>query len=389
MRPIRIIDSDYASVSTTHTSGTQSGVLINNSDYVSISSNTFMAAGGSQGALVIIESNNGQYVGNDVGGGGGGWAINFDKPGVAESTGNYFYYNTLRGDIWVANSNTESENYFNTTSDGHAQGNKYYNAAGVPAYNLFNILDITGDGYADLGTDIPFGAGKTPGYWIGEGFDYAPYTIISGNNLTLPDYEKVFQDVHYSIYPEDYYHTEPFTIYYDIVSDGCNLEYYGWEITRTYNLTTETVDSQEPSDSCGGTISYAATQNGTYHVRYFFKHNAYDEYTPMPKMYNLYGKTGLAQVRDMVPGIMGGWTYFAIALMVSICAAGFVGAAAKGVAGNYAIEGAGVVGAGVLWGFAFLNPWALVIISPPVPVAFATAAVSLFVLAGLYWKQFM
>jgi hypothetical protein len=66
-----------------------------------------------------------------------------------------------------------------------------------------------------------------------------------------------------------------------------------------------------------------------------------------------------------------------------------VGAAAQKATGSYSMEGAGIVGAAVLWGFAFLNPWALVIISPPVPVAFATAATSLFVLAGLYWKQFM
>jgi hypothetical protein len=78
---------------------------------------------------------------------------------------------------------------------------------------------------------------------------------------------------------------------------------------------------------------------------------------------------------------MGGWSYFFLAVIVSLIVAGYVA--------RFTIDGAGIVGIGVLWFFAIMNPAVLVIAVPAISILYATAAVTILVFAGLYWKQFM
>jgi parallel beta-helix repeat protein len=90
---------------------------------------------------------------------------------------NLFLHNTLISDYWVDDSGESGNDYNDETS-----GNRYYFANGTGSWNLFNITDTSGDGWADEGSDLPFSC-DTVGdcendyvFWINNGEDWHPFT---------------------------------------------------------------------------------------------------------------------------------------------------------------------------------------------------------------------
>ena len=81
--------------------------------------------------------------------------------------------NNITGPVWISNSGTG--NVFNNSS----LGNIYYLNNSTPSWHIFDIIDFTGDNWADYGTDRPFNNSTVSGNWTGTGEDYKPYTTTN------------------------------------------------------------------------------------------------------------------------------------------------------------------------------------------------------------------
>ena len=91
----------------------------------------------------VFENNTIRLVGSS------GPAINMEYSEAAENT---FLNNRIYANYWVL-SNSQI-NYFNDS----AMGNKYYFEDGTPSWEVYNISDTDGGGWADEGSDLPFGS---------------------------------------------------------------------------------------------------------------------------------------------------------------------------------------------------------------------------------------
>ncbi|VVB56618.1 Right handed beta helix region [uncultured archaeon] len=56
------------------------------------------------------------------------------------------------------------------------RGNIYYFANGTPSWNVYSLVDQTGDGWADTGYNVPLNSSVSE--WSGSGADYHPYTTV-------------------------------------------------------------------------------------------------------------------------------------------------------------------------------------------------------------------
>ncbi|MFH1221920.1 MAG: right-handed parallel beta-helix repeat-containing protein [Candidatus Micrarchaeota archaeon] len=82
---------------------------------------------------------------------------------------NNFLRNTIYSDYWVYDN--VGSNYFNDST----AGNRYYFANGTGAWLLYNISDTNHDGWADDGTDLPFGNSVLGSpLWPNNGEDWHP-----------------------------------------------------------------------------------------------------------------------------------------------------------------------------------------------------------------------
>ncbi|MDD3906525.1 MAG: hypothetical protein PHS46_08415 [Candidatus Omnitrophica bacterium] len=222
-------------------------------------------------------------------------------------------------------------------------------------------------------------------------FEFVPsgtYTVeialatSNGTVITLPTYNRVFNDVSYSIAPNNGSFFEPSeNLSYHVVSSNATLEYYGMEITKKHNGTTTTIYSVNTTTSpSGGLMEIQANDTGVYTVSTWFKAQNYSEYRPNPRIYYLGNATGLAGVRETLEGnaLISGWFYYLIAVGVTMLAAGFVS--------KYSTEGAGAVGLIVLWGFTMLYPHGIIFVAGSVGITIwmATVFTTLMVAAGFY-----
>ncbi len=100
---------------------------------------------------------------------------------AAESESNTFLGNTMQGLAWVY------DDYGDNTYNDSTSGNIYYLVDGTPAWEVYDIADTNHDGWADVGSDVPFSSTTQPGidgYWPYAGADYHPYTPNSCVDLT-------------------------------------------------------------------------------------------------------------------------------------------------------------------------------------------------------------
>ncbi|MDD3906478.1 MAG: right-handed parallel beta-helix repeat-containing protein [Candidatus Omnitrophica bacterium] len=222
-------------------------------------------------------------------------------------------------------------------------------------------------------------------------FEFVPsgtYTVditlatSNGTVITLPTYNRVFNDVSYTIAPNNGSFFEPSeNLSYHVVSSNATLEYYGMEITKKHNGTTTTIYSVNTTTSpSGGLMGVQANDTGVYTVTTWFKAQNYSEYRPNPRIYYLGNATGLAGVRETLEGntLISGWFYYLIAVGVTMLVAGFVS--------KYSTEGAGAVGLIVLWGFTMLYPHGVIFVAGTVGISIwmATVFTTLMVAAGFY-----
>ena len=228
---------------------------------------------------------------------------------------------------------------------------------------------VSANGFVVLSFDLTPGSTTTLPFKL---------STSGGTILVIPTFERVFNDVSYSLLPLTSYQNATFNITYTITSASAGLQYYGMQVQRNFNGTTTTVFNTNTTGASGGILQYTATLNGTYLVNTWFKHQNYTEYTPPQTSYFLSAKQGLSYVKDRLPGIFGGWAYFLIATVVSLIVAGFIS--------RFTIDGAGVVGLLVLWFFTVMNPTA--VIFGGITIVMATILTTLIVGAGLVWKQF-
>ena len=79
-----------------------------------------------------------------------------------------------------------------------------------------------------------------------------------------------------------------------------------------------------------------------------------DSYNPLTRSYIFQIKSGLVYARDALVGSseFSGWSLYFLGVFVTMLVVGFVS--------RYTIDGAGMVGLMVLWGFTLLNPSAVI-----------------------------
>jgi hypothetical protein len=245
-------------------------------------------------------------------------------------------------------------------------------------YQFYKFL-VSANGFVVLTFDLTPGADTVLEFKLSQ---------TGGTVLTIPTFNRVFNDVSYTLSPANSYQNASFNLTYTISSANATLEYYCMNITREYNGTTTLVFNSTGTAAGGGVLQYTATLNGTYRVITCFKAQTYALYQPPQATYFLSAKQGLSYVKDRLPGMMGGWAYFLIATCVALLVAGYIS--------RYTIDGAGIMGLMVLWFFTVMNPGAVIIGTAActlgtvgcITIVMATALTTIIVAAGLIWKQF-
>jgi peptidoglycan hydrolase-like protein with peptidoglycan-binding domain len=97
--------------------------------------------------------------------------IGLDLDNVADSS---FTGNSIRAAQWVYGAGLE-----NVSFNDNDSGNTYYLLNGDGAWTILDIIDSTGNGYADSGANRPFSEAMLgTAYWEGEGQDAYPGTAL-------------------------------------------------------------------------------------------------------------------------------------------------------------------------------------------------------------------
>ena len=228
-------------------------------------------------------------------------------------------------------------------------------------------------------------------------FDFTPAGItslevaLSGTSeepLQLPDYYYLWDDVAYSLEPTNSTFNDTFNITYQVSSANSTLEYFGMEVFYEYNGTRTSVYSNNLTTSpSGGTINYTASENGTYIVNTWIKSQNQSLFSPLSSRYTFrQSNLGFLKAREIFNEgqPISGWGFYFIGVVATMLVVGFVS--------QYTIDGAGLAGLAVLWGFTLFNPDAILVcvggldgtcITPVI----STTLTSVVVLAGVYIKQ--
>lgn len=194
-------------------------------------------------------------------------------------------------------------------------------------------------------------------------FDLIPTTcpqpiivhLVQSSNTTvkMPEYVYMWDDVSYLTTPDTGLYNET-NITYHVMSATAKLEYYGLNVTKTYNGTTTTVYYQNVSGSPSGLMFiYHANETGEYDLNIWFKSQNYSLYKPPTIKVWIGPSTSWMQASKVVGTFISGFGYYVMAVIVAMLVAGFVS--------NYSISGAGIVGLVVLWIFTLFNPSAQVV----------------------------
>ena len=202
--------------------------------------------------------------------------------------------------------------------------------------------------------------------YSGVSFDFTPSTVSEvtvvmstgvGGIHPPPDLENMWDDVHIEFSPAEGFYNESQTLQFTVLSNSSSLQSYGVNITftDTNGSTSEAYFTNVTGIPAGGTVSYATTNNGTYHVQAFFQHYNYSFFEPAPRVYYInQNMTGLARVRaGLEEGeAISGWAFYMLLCVVAMVVAGFIT--------RYSPEGAAVGALATLWFGSLLYPAACV-----------------------------
>jgi hypothetical protein len=174
----------------------------------------------------------------------------------------------------------------------------------------------------------------------------------SGQSFALPSYNYIFSDITYSLSPSNTLMRNATTITFTVSSASSKLQYYGMDIYRTFNGTrTQVFLNNVTTQPTGGSLSYLVNLNGTYDVRLWVKHQDFAEFDPTAQSYTFQAESGISSAGKALQNPNSGfsaWAIYFFGVVVVMVVVGFVS--------KYTIDGAGIVGLFVLWGFTFLVP---------------------------------
>ena len=162
--------------------GSYYGLTIGNSNGTIISNNTFTS---NTSVVIYIESssNNNTFYNNTFITSGGSTILSM----TSNTYNNIFYHNNFTETSGYFVENWNETNQFNTTVNGVAQGNYYFNLS-----NTLDIYDSNSDGWGDAGSDYPLNDTNWPAKWNNLGADYGPYTTQEASfdcqTITSPGY---------------------------------------------------------------------------------------------------------------------------------------------------------------------------------------------------------
>lgn len=237
--------------------------------------------------------------------------------------------------------------------------------------NLYRII-LEADGYVALN------------------FDFVPASTTSitlqlnsegGQNISLPEFDRVFDDVSISVRPDYSFSTNATNLSFQVVSNSSTIENFSLIIYRRYGGNTTVVfNSTVTSQPSGGILNYTATQIGQYVIVPSFTSQNYSTYYPGQTLFTLGNNTGLARARVEFESDqpMSGWTFYFLAIVCAMLAAGFVS--------RYSYEGAGLAAIVVLWIFTLFSP-GLVLVSlggQSITVMMATTLSTVLTIVAVY-----
>ena len=158
--------------------------------------------------------------------------------------------------------------------------------------------------------------------------DYIPDTEIRIHTFRLefeiidPSvYDQLFDNIDYNIDPEQRYHTNGFTIYYNITSSNNKLQWYRMNVYWYNESDTSWVllSTQNVSGSGGGSLSYVVSNiTGRYHGCCYFKKEGFNEYEVVHEgsivWFISWGGLGTNPAFDLIPD----WIYLLIIVIIMI-----------------------------------------------------------------------
>jgi hypothetical protein len=193
--------------------------------------------------------------------------------------------------------------------------------------------------------------------------DYTPSSVTSvtitldtsGQSFSLPNYNYLFNDLTTSLSPTSSLMHNSTDIVFTVASNNSTLEYYGMTIWRTINGTrTQVYTNNISTQPSGGSVLYNVNQSGTYDLEVWAKSQNFTLYDPFTRPYVFQIRSGLTKASEQLIGSneFSGWSFYFLGVFVTMLVVGFVS--------RYTVDGAGVVGLIVLWGFTIMNPSAII-----------------------------
>jgi len=181
----------------------------------------------------------------------------------------------------VENAKVNFQRYINTTDSFESisilltDANGYVNLYLIPGV-LYKVV-ITRTGFNTKSSDY------TPAPANEFGQTTEKVFRISRTTADIGDYETdtVFANIEWTFSPLGVQHYSNFTIWFNITSSDCKLQWYRMSVWF-YNRTLATwvlLDSQNESTACGGSLNYSIPNiTGKYAIECFYKKTNFTEY---------------------------------------------------------------------------------------------------------------
>lgn len=165
------------------------------------------------------------------------------------------------------------------------------------------------------------------------------------------NFTDVFQDVQYMLMPDSTSVDNTTPIVYSTSSPTGNLLAWGMYIYKNFQGTSTLVYNTTSAVATGGSLSYQPTSEGLYNTFIWFSASGYANFTPFPTTFSYGNSTSPTQLATQAlqgGGIISGWAYYFVALVMAMLVAVALS--------RYTIDGAAMGGLAVLVVATMLNP---------------------------------
>ena len=241
------------------------------------------------------------------------------------------------------------------------QGSSYYMIASS-TLNQDQYFYLQPNGVYNFELDNGTIANMTVTYTCPSSFSYCAIYFANGTYTIYPlgSLNDLFADVFYNITyvnasghvftPANNFLTTNVNITMYIVSTKGTMQYYGWNITKVYNLTTTQVCFANISTDNGSTLVCPTNGSGEYIIKPWFKSTFYNTYYPSKRLLFIGNATGLMLIGTTLStgSVLFGWAYVVLAIIISALAVKFIS--------KFMETGSGYMGLLVFWIFTVLWP---------------------------------